>query len=356
MSIVIAIIIFGVIVIIHEFGHYWTARKCGILVEEFAIGMGPKLFSFTRGDTLYSIRALPIGGYCRMLGDSSTDDDPRAFNNKHLLKRVAVISAGAVVNILFSLVVFTGLVMFSGYNSLEVRDVIAGSPAQQAGFMVGDRVRSVDGRSVHLVEDLSFKLMDYDGKSPLDIGLYRNGTVIHKTLIPMKQESGDYILGINPMPKTGCFQAGVAGIPRAGVLECAAAGVWKFSSFIYMTVYGIFKLVTLHLPMSDLSGPIGIVNVIGTVYQQNIVYGILSAITSMVALAGMLSAALGVFNLIPLPALDGGRLVFLIIEAVRGKPVKPEREGAVHLVGFVLLMILAVFVAYNDVLKIFSGH
>jgi len=366
MSIVIAIIIFGFIVIIHELGHFWTARRCGVLVEEFAVGMGPKLYSWTRGDTMYSIRLLPIGGYCRMLGENTEDDDPRAFNTKSIPKRAAVLFAGAAVNILFALVIFIGIVMFGGYTSLQVSNVLAGSPAAAAGFRDGDRIVSVDGRGVRIVEDLSFILMDYDGAKPLDIGLDRDGALIHKTLTAMKTQDGNYILGFNPMPKAGCFQTGIGSFQRAGFFECVYAGFCKFWAFIYMTVYGIARLVTLRLPMSDLSGFIGITSTIGAVYDTNINTGIakhlpLAAIIanvsySMVLLAGMLSAALGIFNLLPLPALDGGRLAFLLAEAVRGKAVKPEREGMVHLVGFVLLMVLAVFVAYNDVLKIFSRH
>ncbi len=351
MSIVIAIIVFGVIVLIHEIGHYIAARKCGILVEEFAIGMGPKLWGTQRGDTLFSIRLFPIGGFCKLLGDEVASSDSRAFSNKPLSSRIIVILSGVILNFVLAYVIFTLLSSFGGFALPVVKETIEGYPAETAGLRPGDRIYKINGTKINIYEDLSFVLGESKG-SAVDVVVKRGKQLINLNIVPVKDESGSYLIGFTCEFATGSFSKKVETFQQAGLLETLANGFYKILFYIKVIVLSVVRLFTLNLSVKDMSGPIGIVQMIGTTYNETAKESMLLAIANMVNLMGLLSANLAVFNLLPLPALDGGRLVFLIIEGLRGKPVPPEKEGTIHFVGFVLLMLLAVFVAYNDIMKI----
>lgn len=351
MSVIIALIVFGMIVLVHEFGHFYAARKCGIFVEEFAIGMGPKLFGIKRGDTLYSIRILPLGGFCKMMGEDEGSSDQRAFNNKTVAQRIIVISAGVIMNFLLALVIFTALSMYNGFLVPVISEVSKGSPAMEAGLQEGDRITHINGTKVNIFEDLSVDIRGSNGKD-IVLKFTRDGQKYEKTIVPTLNEEGSYVVGIGSTLKTGVFSPSIDGYEKATFLESVQNGFWKILFWIKQIILGLVKLFTLGLSKDDIAGPLGIVGAIGDTYNASVKEGAIIALLNMAQFTAILSANLGVFNLLPLPALDGGRLVFLIIEGIRRKPINPEKEGVVHLVGFVLLMALALFVTYNDIMKI----
>jgi len=354
MSLIIAFLIFSVIVVVHEFGHFIIARKNGILVEEFAVGMGPILFKKTVGETMYTIRALPLGGFCKMLGEDEAEDNPnneKSFNNKTVMQRIAVISAGSIMNFILSFIIAMILVFVNGFATTTINTVIDDTPAAAGGLQAGDTIIRVDDNRIRIFEDVQFALMN-NGGYPINLTVQREGTQITKEITPM-QVGQNYMIGFTPELNTGFFGDEVAGFDRAGFLESVTTSFWSVANFVRVVLYGLVQLVTFNVAVEEMAGPVGIVSIIGDVYQSNIEVSVWHTATVMLRLAALISANLGVFNLAPFPALDGGRLVFLFLEAVRGKPMSPEREGMVHLVGFAMLMLLFVFVTFNDISRLF---
>ncbi|MDR2650124.1 MAG: site-2 protease family protein [Clostridiales bacterium] len=351
MSIIIAVLIFGLIVVIHEFGHFIIARKCGVLVEEFAIGMGPILFSRQRNDTLYSLRLFPIGGFCKMLGEDAESGDKRAFNNKTLGRRAIILAFGAIMNMFLAFVIFLGFAVFNGFTTAAVREVVPDTPVDKAGLIAGDKIVKLNGTAIYIFEDLSVELALCDGTA-MDMMYVRNGRRYDTEITPYLTPDGGYKLGFYPESKVGFFAAADSGFKRASVLECLFTPVYKIMFYIRLTIVSIIKLIMRQISLQTMSGPIGMIAAINESYTETIKQGVWITILNMINLCAILSANLGVVNLLPLPALDGGRLVFVLLEWFRGKPVPVEKEGLVHFVGFVLLMIFAVFIAYNDILKL----
>ncbi|MCL2699749.1 MAG: RIP metalloprotease RseP [Defluviitaleaceae bacterium] len=356
MPIIFALLIFSVIVLIHELGHFFAARKCGILVEEFAIGMGPKVAAIKKGDTVFSVRMFPIGGFCAMLGDVGEDDertfDPRAFQAKTLGQRFTVLIAGVMLNFLLAFIIFTGLTFFSGISEPVVTFVAENSPASSAGIQVGDRITRIDGNRINIYEDLVFQLNRTQGR-PVDAVIQRDGQRIDTTFAPVAGDDGTYRIAIGLAHRTGLLQERITGFERAGIFESVWNGFWRISFYIRVTLYGLSQLITMNLSPDEISGPVGIVNTIGETYAVTAQHGMDVTIRTMLLFVAILSANLGVMNLLPLPALDGGRLIFIILEFIRRKPVPPEKEGMIHFAGFVMLMLLSAAIAYNDIVNVF---
>jgi len=327
------------------------ARKCGVLVEEFAIGMGPILYSRQKGDTLYSIRLFPIGGFCKMLGEDDASGDTRAFNNKTLWQRTAILSFGAVMNLVLAFIVFMYLVTVNGFTTARVLSVLPDTPAEKAGLMTGDRIVKLNNSNVNIFEDLSLELTICNGKT-MKMTYIRDGQRYNTEITPYTTSEGDYKLGFYPKSLTGIFSESVEGFDRASVMESLSVPVHQIAFFVKATVVSIVKLIEGQIPVGSLTGPIGMVSMIDKTYTESIKESGWYTFLNMLNLCGFLSANLGVFNLLPLPALDGGRLLFVLFEFVRKKPVPVEKEGLVHMIGFVLLMIFAVFIAFNDIKKL----
>jgi len=372
MSIVIALLIFTAIVVIHEWGHYMAARKTGVCVEEFAVGMGPKIWGVTgkKTGTLYSIRLLPIGGYCKMVGEDGNVEDEHGFNNKPKWARAIILFAGVVMNVLLAFVVFAGVNFFTSMSEPVVGGLMDGVPAQEAGLLPGDRIVKIDGTRINIYEDLQFATYEGDGK-PMEITVVRDGVTYVKSVTPklyvdptVPDDPGTYKIGFTAVAKVGLFAPNPNNLPRAGVLETVRDGAYQIIFYIKSTFIGVEQLVTGKSNINQMSGIIGIVGVIHQGYDSQVQYAedltnhvstgamVGGIAISMLQFMAILSANLAVINLLPLPALDGGRLVFVLIEAIARKPVPREKEGMVHLVGFVLLMVFAVFIAYHDVLKL----
>lgn len=396
MNIVLALLVFTVIVLVHELGHFWAARRAGIQVIEFSIGMGPRLFHFKRGDTIYSLKAFPLGGSCRMLGDEENPEEnteaetpqeadvgtriarpqetdaetriarpqtenPRSFNAKPVSKRMMVILGGAVMNFILALVLATAISMFNPYREATIRDFPEGSPLREAGLMLGDRIVRLDGRRINMHGDLSLAMMNVDG-SPITLEVMRESESgserLSFTITPFYNDGWRlgffWGFGFGPFANMPAEFENQPGMRRVGYFESFAMGFYDVSFYIRATMVGVGRLFTHGFNVDEVMGPIGLVDTVGgSVSEAFTTGGATVAFWTMLNFTVLLSANLGVLNLLPIPALDGGRMVFLILEAIRRKPIPPEREGLVHFIGFILLMALAVVVAYNDILRFF---
>ena len=323
MGIILAILLFSFIIFFHELGHFLLAKKNGIDVDEFAIGMGPAIYSKEYKGTKYAVRILPIGGFCAMGEDEEANDSPNNFNNKSVWARISVIAAGPVFNFILSFIFDVIITAMVGYDKPVIGAVESGYPAAEAGLKKGDEI----------VQDVAVTVL-------------RNGKEKTVTLTPkMDKELGYKRLGI-----------GSSGYSKANLLTAFQYGGYEVKFWICTTVDSLKMLVTGQIGVNELSGPVGIVSTVDTTYKESRSYGVFAVVVQMLNMAILLSANLGVMNLLPLPALDGGRLVFLFVEAIRGKRVPPEKEGYVHLAGIILLMLLMVFVMFNDINRIFLGR
>ena len=343
MRIIVALIVFGIIVIFHEFGHFLLARLNGITVNEFSIGMGPKLFGIRRGETEYTIRALPIGGACMMQGEDTPEEDlPGSFNSKSVWARISVVLAGPFFNFIMAFICGIILIGMSGYMSGEIVSVEPDSPAMTAGLQAGDIIVRADHTAVHSFTDFRLHIMLNQG-NPCEITYKRNGETQAAVVTPRLDEDGVYRIGI---------VGGV--IEKPGAAGTVVSAFYEVRTNINLVIKSLEMLIQGQVIRDEVSGPVGIFSTIGDSYDQASKYGLRSVFLTLVDLILLLSSNLGVMNLLPIPALDGGRLIFLFLEAIRGKPISREKEGMVHFAGFVLLMGLMVLIMINDFSKIFG--
>ena len=330
MSIILAIIIFSVLVLFHEFGHFLFAKLSGITVLEFSLGMGPKLFSFTKGGTVYSLKLLPLGGSCMMEGEDEDSEDERAFNNKPAWQRAIVLAAGAFMNLVTAVVLMIIIACWSGQATTVIDQVIDDSPAYEAGIQAGDEITAVDGKKIDSWNDI---LTAIGGKKDeaVEITLIRDGSELSITAAAeYDKESGRAKIGIKPEI-------------RHDVIAGFGNGVKNTGKMTVMMYDIIRQLITGDVSVKELSGPVGIVYAVNDTAKAGVIY--------VVYLSALLSLNLAIMNMLPLPALDGGRLLFLLIRKITGKRVTDEMEGRIHFIGIVLLMLLMVFVTWNDIVK-----
>jgi len=340
MSILVSVLIFGLIVLIHELGHFLFARKAGILVEEFAIGMGPKIVGKKVGDTLYSIRAIPFGGFCRMLGeDQEVENDPRAYSSKSPWARFQVIFAGPLFNFILAFLFSIVYISLVGGTTSTISEVVEGYPAYETGIQAGDRIVGYNDKTILTSKEVRIYL-NSEKPSQMELTVKRGNEKISYVMEPMVGEDGIYRLGVN-----------FALIDIKNPIEILKNAAIEIVFWIKIVIYSLGLLVTGGISGDDIAGPVGIVGEISSGYQESIQYGIKSVIATIAFYIVLLSANLGVMNLLPIPALDGGRIVFIAIEALRGKPIDPNKEGFIHFVGYVLLMILMVLILFNDIVK-----
>lgn len=342
MGIILAILVFGLIVFVHELGHFLLAKANGIRVDEFSIGMGPRLLSKVKGETRYSLKLFPIGGSCMMGEDDVEDTSEGSFNSKSVWARIAVVVAGAMFNFILALIFAIIVVGFTGYDEPIIPGTIEGYSAEAEGMQAGDRIVKMNNKKINLWREVTYYNMFHPGEV-VDVIYERDGEKYEVTLTPKQDEEGKYLLGVT---SPGVYQ-------KPNVFTAVQYGVYEVKFWISTTLESLKMLVTGTVGMDQLSGPVGIVNVVDNTYQQSKDYGVLVVILQMLNIGILLSANLGVMNLLPLPALDGGRLVFLIIEAIRGKRVAPDKEGMVHMIGMLLLFALMIFVLFNDLKRIF---
>ncbi len=343
MGIIIAILLFSFIIIFHELGHFLLAKANGIRVDEFSLGLGPTLIGKQIGGTFFCIKLLPFGGACMMGEDDADDTSEGSFNSKSVWARISVIAAGPVFNLILAWIFCVILIGATGYQSTEITSVLDGYSAQEEGLQPGDVIKEINGRNVHLWDDVRLYTLTHPNDTPYEVVYERDGEE-YTAMIEPRQLEGDAspLLGVTS-----------ENFERPGVFGSMQYGMYKLKYWINYTVDSLRMLVTGQVGIKDMSGPVGIVNVVDDVYQSAAPAGVLAIILNLMNFGTFLSANLGVVNLLPIPALDGGRLVFLIIEAVRRKRVPPEKEGMVHFAGFALLMVLMVVVMYNDIMKLF---
>ena len=356
-SVVAAIVVLGVLIFVHELGHFIVAKLSGVRVLVFSLGFGPKICGVRKGDTEYILSAIPLGGYVKMLGESRGDEeDPEeelspeeqkvSYAHKGPWRRMAIIVAGPLTNIFFAALVFT-LVYLFGVPSLMpiVGEVNYEMPAFSAGFKSGDRIVSIDGRRIETWDELSATIRGSGGRE-LEIAYERNGEVHTTRVAPKKVESKDlfgepvvnYVIGITASGKTRIdhYQPGKAVVQ--GLKE-----TWNVA---YLTVVGFVKMIERVIPARDLGGPIMIAQMAG----QHAKAGILSLLYFM----GIISVNLGILNLFPIPILDGGHLMFILVEIIRGRPLSPRKIEIAQQFGLFLLISLMIFVFYNDLARIFT--
>ena len=371
MSIVFFILIFGIVVFSHELGHFLLARRGGIQVNEFTIGMGPVIWKKQGKTTVYSLRLFPIGGACMFEGEDGKAPTPVAasdnpldglkaeeiksevitdmgkkksgnFQDASVWVRISTVVAGPLFNILLAFFLSLILVGFSGTDTPVVTDIMEGFPAEEAGMLPGDKIISMNGQKIHLYREVS--LISYANRGEeIAIVFERAGEEINTVIVPeYDSESGRYYIGF----------MGAGELKKCNPLETIQYSVYEVRYWLISTVKSLGMLVEGKVSTSEMAGPVGIAQVIDTAIDETAPYGFGPVALTVINIAILLSVNLGVINLMPLPALDGGRLVFMLIELVRGKPVPADKEGLVHLIGFVALMILMVFVLVNDISKL----
>lgn len=340
-----ALLFFGVIIMIHECGHFACAKLFKVKVNEFSLGMGPALFKRKKGDTLYAVRLFPIGGYVAMEGEDDASEDDRAFNKKPVWQKMIIVVAGALMNLILGFILMVLLLTTStdliGTNT--IKEFYPDAVSLQYGLQAGDRFAEIDGHHVWSELDLSF-LMSRSQDGVFDFVVERNGekVTLNDVHFATEQQNGitliqyDFII-IGEQP---------------GFLNIVKNAFTQSASIVRMVWLSVFDLVTGRYGMSELAGPVGTVDIIADVTAQAVSSG---SLTNLLTIMAFITINVGVANLLPLPALDGGRFLFLAIEAVRRKPVNPKYEGYVHAAGLALLLLLMVVVTYNDIARIVHG-
>ena len=341
MSIVIALLVFSVIILFHEFGHFLLAKLNKITVVEFSLGMGPRLLSFEAGGTRYSWKLLPFGGSCMMLGEDGEEEEEGSFGSKSVWARMSVIAAGPIFNFLLAFIMALFIVGNLGYDVPVLLNVTEGMPAADAGLQAGDRIVKMNGKRIHLYREVQNYSMFHQGETV--VFQYERDGELHEATVAPELMNGSYKYGIG---------GNINYRQKTNVLETLEYSAYEVYYWIDTTVSSLGLLVKGGVQLDDMSGPVGVVDAIGTTYQESRDEGAFYVWMNLLNIAILLSANLGVMNLLPIPALDGGRLIFLIVEAIRRKRVEPELEAKIHFAGLMLLMLLMVVVMFNDVKKL----
>ncbi len=338
MKIILALLIFSLIVLFHEFGHFLLAKRGGIGVTEFSLGMGPRLFSKQIGETRYSVKLLPFGGSCMMVGEDGESDEENSFGSKSVWTRISVVAAGPIFNFILAFFMALFIVGSIGYDAPDVVKVMEGYPAAEAGMQPGDRIVQMNKTHIHVYREVSLYVQMHQGET-VTVTYERDGERHAVTLEPKMSEYGTYLLG---------FQG--SGVRTKGnVFQTVYYSAYEVKYWISTTLKSLAMMFHGQVNADDISGPVGIVNAIGNTYEASREDGGFYVWLNMLNISILLSANLGVMNLLPIPALDGGRLVFLLLEVLRrGKRIDPEKEGMVHFVGLMLLMALMLAVMFND--------
>ncbi len=334
LTIVATLLMIGLLVFVHEGGHFLAAKAIGVRVYEFALGFGPKLVSLKRRDTRYSVRALPLGGFVTLAGmdqppeaeEALSDNDPESFQSRPLWQRMLVIAAGPVMNLCLAILIFAIYFNQLGVATSPIQQVLKNSPAQVAGLKEGDILVGTDPKLPFTAEQLVWKI-DRSANKPFRLYFLRDGKMASRLVTPKAKEDGSGLLGIT--------FGGEGKIFRLGFWSSLKQGNRYNNLMIQMVVQALGKMFR-GSGIKEMTGPVGMFKAVGEVAPHGIL--------PLLALAAMISTNLGLFNLIPLPVLDGGWLLFLVIEGIRGKPLQPQQQGVAQLVGMAVLLLLTVLV------------
>jgi regulator of sigma E protease len=364
LKILAGIFVFGVIVLVHELGHFAAAKIFGVKVNEFAIGMGPKIFIFGKGEnrTKYSIRLFPIGGFCSMEGEDSQSSHPQSFNSRKLWQRFIIIIAGVAMNLVLCFLLL--IILFStcikpdengrvAFSSTTISYLPETATSYETGLRAGDEILSINGKRVFTDHDIAM-LMQSDEDGVMDIVVRRkaDGKLKKLALNDVKFKTG---IDENTGRPYLVYDFAVKGIPRTPLSTIVQSAKTEFS-LATMIWRSLGDIITGKYGLNELYGPVGTVDIIGSVVENAAQQeDIRDGLYPLLLLVSLLTVNIGLLNLLPLPALDGGRLMFLLYELVFRRPVKPEYEGMVHAIGFVLLLILLIVITFNDVLRLITG-
>lgn len=327
LMIIYAIIIFCLLIFVHELGHFISAKSVGIKVNEFALGMGPQLLHFKKGDTEYSLRALPIGGFCKMEGEDEDSDDESAFNKKPLFAKAIVIVAGSLMNLILAVVILSIIVYSIGIPTNVIKEVSSGNPAQVAGLQAGDKIIQINQQKIKEWDEI-INAIDKSTGDSLTVVVERKGKELSLVSGVTKAEDGRRIIGISPEFTKN---------PGKAIVE----GVKSTYNMGVKMVEAIGQLITGEVSTKALTGPVGIVYIVGDTAKMGIIY--------VANLTALISLNLAIVNMLPFPALDGGRLLFMIIRKFTGKAISDETEGKIHFAGLILLFGLMIYITFQDI-------
>ncbi len=376
---IVTILIFLVMITLHEFGHFIMAKAVGVDVLEFSIGMGPAIFKKQGKNTVYSVRIFPIGGYCKLEGEDGESSSSAAFCNQKLWKRFLVVSAGAILNLILGFVLFMVIVGTSGdfasnvIGSIDERSYIA-----EHSLMPGDKIVGINGHKINFYNDIALYTDEFEGGESFEIEVKRGGKKekftlmpsLDKTTVTYTENGAEYVDEINGIAnkqfvemenvpesyvgKTYTTSRYIIGFQPL-VVEVSAGNIvpqaWYYTKYIMKSIYSaLWEMMSGRSGLDNVSGPVGVAGVVNDAVNSGS-----KSTVNVLFIVAMLTINLGIFNLLPLPALDGGRLFFMIIELIRRKPVPPEKEGMVHAIGLMLLLALAVVICFNDILRLITG-
>lgn len=387
LTAVVTILIFLVLISLHEFGHFITAKLSGVSVLEFSIGMGPAIFKRQSKETLYSIRLLPIGGYCKLEGEDVQSDDPKAFCNQKIYKRFLVIASGAILNIILGFIVFVLITAIgtnpkgtpNTINTPVIDTIIENSYLENSGVKAGDKIIGIDGHKINFYNDIALYTDKFVPEQKIELTVKRDGQKLDFIIIPSLNEI-EYIYNnenivvknsINGVVNEEVYEytnpdianevAGQTAFEKRMIIgftpKQEVVGInnifsysFHYTGYVVRMVYKAFwDMITGEIGLESMSGPVGIVSAVNDAVNTGSY-----RLINVLFLVALLTINLGVFNLLPIPALDGGRLFFLIIELIRRKPIPSEKEGMVHAIGLILLLALTLFISFNDILKLFK--
>jgi len=327
MTIVYAVIMFCILIFIHELGHFMVAKACGVKVNEFALGMGPAIYKKQKGETLYALRAIPIGGYCAMEGEDEDSEDERAFNKKKAWQKAAIVVAGAAMNLILCLVIMIGISIYSGTPNTTIGELSPGAPAEAAGLKTGDEIVMIDDTEIEEWTDITDVITAAEGSVTVTVN--RGGNQLVYEMEPVEQD-GRLIIGILP------------GRDRS-IIQGIGDGFRSTAEMTTIMIDSFRMLFSGEVGVDELSGPVGIVYVVNDTAKLGFIY--------LFYFTALISLNLAIVNMFPLPALDGGRLIFIIIRKITGKAITDEIEAKVHFIGIVLLLGLMVYVTWNDIIR-----
>ncbi len=330
MTVIYAVILFVMLIFPHELGHFTVAKAVGVKVNEFAFGMGPAIFQRQKGETLYSIRLIPIGGYCAMEGENEESESSRAFNNKPVWAKISVLLAGSAMNVLIAILAMTLVMGYIGTATTTIDEVQTGTPAYEAGLLSEDKVLSVNGTPIEKWNDIAAAIGS--GEDRLSITVERNGEEETFEMTPEKTEDGRYIIGVTSKVSHNALTA----------VSNGAKGTWSMTKGMFSA---LAQLVSGEVSTDELSGPVGIVSLVSETKNYGMIY--------FGYLVALISLNLALMNMLPLPALDGGRIIFVIIRKITGKMISDNLEGKIHGAGMILLFGFMIFVTWNDITRLF---
>jgi len=336
MLIIQTVVILCILIFVHELGHFVAAKFSGVKVNEFALGMGPAFFKRQRGETQYSLRVFPIGGFCAMEGEDGDSDDSRSFEKKPARIRAMILVAGSFMNVALAILILSGMFFIGTVFTTEIRDVTAGSPAQIAGILPGDKIISIDGVAIEEWRDVVVQISGAQ-KDRLSIGVVRDGRELTFETELTTASDGRRIIGIAPESARRFAN------PLTALIMGTKASYEMLTNMIEI----LGMLFTGGVPASDLVGPVGIAYIVEDTARMGV--------RPLLFLVALISLNLAIVNMLPFPALDGGRLLFIFIRKITGRAINDSMEGKIHLIGMVLLLALMVYVTWNDIERFIIG-